>query len=128
LTGGTLTCSARKGASRFSRSLTAILNAQQLIRFLDMDPNAIRESAISCTRTGRLIMLRRLSLILTLIVLAGMAVAGSAFAHIPLGSPEHNPQWGCITTRDPWNATAPYGPFNSALVAPVARDNTCGTN
>jgi hypothetical protein len=72
-------------------------------------------------------MLRRLSLALIVIVLATMAAAGSAFAHIPFGSPD-NPQWGCITTGDPWTGTNPsgVGPFNGALVSTAASHNSCG--
>jgi hypothetical protein len=73
------------------------------------------------------LIVRRLSLAFTLIVLVSMALAGSAFAHIPFGSPD-NPQWGCITTSDPWTGTNPsgVGPFSGALVATAASSNTCG--
>ena len=73
-------------------------------------------------------MLRRSSLTCTLVVLGGLGAAAPASAHIPFGSPD-NPQWGCITTSDPWTGTNPsgVGPFDSSLVAPVAPDNDCGT-
>ena len=72
-------------------------------------------------------MLRRLSLTGTLFVLGGFAAAAPASAHIPL-APPGNPQRGCITEADPWTGTNPsgVGPFNGALVAAAAPNNTCG--
>ena len=74
-------------------------------------------------------MLRRLALILSVGMLAAFGLSESAFAHIPFGSPD-NPQWGCITTGDPWTgANSPgFGPFNSDLVVEAAPDNDCGQN
>jgi hypothetical protein len=71
--------------------------------------------------------MRRTFLVISVIVIAFMAIAGSAFAHIPFGSPD-NPQWGCITTSDPWTGTNPsgVGPFDATLVAGNARTNSCG--
>jgi hypothetical protein len=72
-------------------------------------------------------MSRQLSLTCTLLVLGGLTAAAPASAHIPFGSPD-NPQWGCITTSDPWTGTNPsgVGPFDGALVAAAAPNNTCG--
>jgi hypothetical protein len=70
---------------------------------------------------------RRTFLVISMIVIVFLAVGGSASAHIPFGSPD-NPQWGCITTSDPWTGTNPsgVGPFDATLVAGNARTNTCG--
>jgi hypothetical protein len=71
-------------------------------------------------------MSRRLSLTCTLFVLGGVAAAAPASAHIPPGA--NSPQRGCITEADPWTGTNPsgVGPFDGALVAAAAPNNTCG--
>jgi hypothetical protein len=86
------------------------------------------ESRIAAAITGLEVdEMRRTFLAISMIVIAFMAVTGSAFAHIPFGSPD-NPQWGCITTSDPWTGTNPseVGPFDATLVAGSAATNSCG--
>jgi hypothetical protein len=86
------------------------------------------ESRIAAAITGLEVdEMRRTFLVISMIVIAFVALTGSAFAHIPFGSPD-NPQWGCITTGDPWTGTNPsgVGPFDATLVAGSAPTNNCG--
>jgi hypothetical protein len=74
--------------------------------------------------------LQRIGFFFVLVVLAFMAGPGAAWGHIPY-LPSN--QVGCITGSDPWALgedgnpfTPPFGPFDGAVVAAAAQNNTCG--
>jgi len=80
---------------------------------------------------GEVTTLQRMCLVFLLIVLALMATAGTAFAHIPYLP---STQSGCVYPSDPWAVgadldpyTPPFGPFDGAAVADAAKSNICGS-